>query len=855
MLAGNGCEQCRHPDVRQHGAALGVEEHVARREPPVDESVCVQVRQCPGDADRHRRHLPRRQRAATRHQGGERPARHQIDDQRTRRPSEPGTRARAPPGALGAEAPGQVDHRPQPGDVLVVQPAQQGTLPRHRLRTARGPAHPHRDGVPGPEVHRPPHPAEPAPTQLGVEHQAGNHRRRPRVDHACPSAHPQSPPPVGPGGQHAASAFRAGAGRPQGHYRRTMVEPAEVVVVGAGLAGLACARRLSAAGIDVTVLEAADRVGGRVRTDVVDGFRCDRGFQLLNPAYPEVRRVLDLRALRLRPLPAGVVVAIGDRRRLLTDPRRTSPALLPRAVAGTLATVHSRREVAGLRAVGGARRPGRDPRDLLAAPDEPWGHALDPAGDHGELRHAVLEPFLAGRDRRAGRVELAPLRRPPRALVRPRQPLRCRGRGCRPFPTSSPACCAAGARPDGRPGQLRSHPAGCGPRTANSRARAVVVATDPAAARDSRPASASHPGLTTFWHVHRRAADALAAAARGRRRPRAGRQHGRAAASAPGYSPDGRALVATTVLGAPATPALRRRSARSCGTLRRRHGGWELLRVHALPRALTAMPPPLDVRRPVALGDGVFVAGDHRDTASSQGALVSGRRAADAVLESPGPARAGPAGPGRRPRAATLAGPGGALVPADAPTILATSGGYVLDRAGRRRLDLAPLVHHAVELSGVSRAAPRICHRRHRGRRPAVVRGRARRGGTRCGLRPVTPASVPDAQRRGRRGAPARRRTSSGSAAGSVANLLAVWRVHGLDEIFRRVWEAGVVLAGVSAGSICWHVGGTTDSFGPELRAVTDGLALLPTATACTTTARRGGARSCTGWSRRARCR
>jgi peptidase E len=55
-----------------------------------------------------------------------------------------------------------------------------------------------------------------------------------------------------------------------------------------------------------------------------------------------------------------------------------------------------------------------------------------------------------------------------------------------------------------------------------------------------------------------------------------------------------------------------------------------------------------------------------------------------------------------------------------------------------------------------------------------------------------------------------------------------VWRVHDLDQIFRRVWQAGVVLAGVSAGSICWYVGGTTDSFGPELRPVTNGLALLP---------------------------
>ena len=63
---------------------------------------------------------------------------------------------------------------------------------------------------------------------------------------------------------------------------------------------------------------------------------------------------------------------------------------------------------------------------------------------------------------------------------------------------------------------------------------------------------------------------------------------------------------------------------------------------------------------------------------------------------------------------------------------------------------------------------------------------------------------------------------------GSVANLLAVWRVHGVDQVMREAWDAGVVLGGVSAGSICWHQGGTTDSFGPDLRAVTDGLALLP---------------------------
>lgn len=63
---------------------------------------------------------------------------------------------------------------------------------------------------------------------------------------------------------------------------------------------------------------------------------------------------------------------------------------------------------------------------------------------------------------------------------------------------------------------------------------------------------------------------------------------------------------------------------------------------------------------------------------------------------------------------------------------------------------------------------------------------------------------------------------------GSVANLAAVWRVHRLDVVMRRAWQAGIVLAGVSAGAICWFEGGTTDSFGPDLRPFTGGLGLLP---------------------------
>jgi peptidase E len=63
---------------------------------------------------------------------------------------------------------------------------------------------------------------------------------------------------------------------------------------------------------------------------------------------------------------------------------------------------------------------------------------------------------------------------------------------------------------------------------------------------------------------------------------------------------------------------------------------------------------------------------------------------------------------------------------------------------------------------------------------------------------------------------------------GSVANLLALWRLHGIDHVLREAWQAGTVLSGQSAGALCWHVGGNTDSFGPRLRPITDGLGLLP---------------------------
>ena len=164
-------------------------------------------------------------------------------------------------------------------------------------------------------------------------------------------------------------------------------------------------------------------------------------------------------------------------------------------------------------------------------------------------------------------------------------------------------------------------------------------------------------------------------------------------------------------------------------------------------------------------------------------------------------------------------------MPADAPTILATSGGHRLHE--RLRFEFADLVHYAVDLSGTSGRVPKVCHVGTAMGDQRWFNAEMDEAGRHAGfalshLNLFPMPNVEDVEGH------LMDQDVVWVNGGSVANLLAVWRVHGLDAILRRVWEAGVVLAGVSAGSICWHTGGTTDSFGPELRAVTDGLGFLP---------------------------
>ncbi len=151
---------------------------------------------------------------------------------------------------------------------------------------------------------------------------------------------------------------------------------AEVLIVGAGLAGLNAAIDLEAAGVDVRVIESSDRAGGRVASDVIDGFICDRGFQLINARYPALQELNVLNELDFIEAPRVIEVSLGDRRHVIGDPRQVPWTALNRAT-GTIPE-----KIALLRFISGRTKP-----------DESIGQALRSTGTCYER---VLRPFLQG---------------------------------------------------------------------------------------------------------------------------------------------------------------------------------------------------------------------------------------------------------------------------------------------------------------------------------------------------------------------------------------------------------------------------------------------------------------------------
>jgi len=162
---------------------------------------------------------------------------------------------------------------------------------------------------------------------------------------------------------------------------------------------------------------------------------------------------------------------------------------------------------------------------------------------------------------------------------------------------------------------------------------------------------------------------------------------------------------------------------------------------------------------------------------------------------------------------------------AAAPTVLATCGG--LNPGTWTDAVYGPLVLHAIELARVAGRRPRITHLNTAGGDQRSIEGTEIEAAEAAGvdashLRFFPHPNVADVREH------ILAQDVVWVSGGSLVNLLAVWRAHGLDVILREAWESGVVLAGGSAGALCWHSGGTTSSFGPHIGVVADGLHLLP---------------------------
>ncbi|MFI5961584.1 NAD(P)/FAD-dependent oxidoreductase [Streptomyces asoensis] len=453
-----------------------------------------------------------------------------------------------------------------------------------------------------------------------------------------------------------------------------MLEPAyqaDVVVVGAGVAGLSAAHRLASAGVTTAVLEAAHGVGGRMSTEKVDGFRLDRIGQLLSTAYPELALTPGLDALVLRPFAPGVL--------LHSDGRHHRAGV--QAGAGS-----ARGALHAVRALASAPRPGALPRPRAGGspaagirpappvrirPGAPLGSAVDQARLGAALTRLAVTPAerLMRRPESTAARALAARGLPARAVDGFLRPLLA-ALLCDPDLTTSSRCAdlalrafAAGrlSLPEGGaevlpellaatlpPGTVHTGVRVTSVSTTSVttaehgefRCRAVLVATDARTAAELLPGLRVpdfHP-VTVVHHTTDEppatGASLLLDADRG----------GPVAHTAvvsrvdPSRAPAGRALISSTVLGTPPPDverAVRTHLARLYGTSTAR---WETLAVHHTAEAVPAMRAPHDLRRAVRLLAGLYVCGDHRDTSTVQGALHSGHRAAAAIVSDLGAA-------------------------------------------------------------------------------------------------------------------------------------------------------------------------------------------------------------------------
>ncbi|MFN0137892.1 MAG: NAD(P)/FAD-dependent oxidoreductase [Phycisphaerae bacterium] len=403
-----------------------------------------------------------------------------------------------------------------------------------------------------------------------------------------------------------------------------------VVVVGAGLAGLACARTLTRVGMPVLVLEADGAVGGRVRTDRVGGFLLDRGFQVFLTAYPEAAEVFDYESLQLRPFYPGALVQLGRRQYRFADPWHRPFASLAGLLA-PIANFFDALRVARVRAAA-LRRP--DPRG-----DDPRVTTLEYLQNFGLSERVIdrfFRPFFGG-------VFLERALQTPSPFFRFVFAMFARGaatlpaKGMQALPEQ-----LAGTLPPGTV-RLNAPVASIGLDHVQTAAgeviqcRATVVATDSdrAAQLVQTISPISWNSTTTVYYAA----------------PRSPIREAILVLNGTGeglvnhvcvpsdvsdrYAPAGSALVSVSIIGIPDL-ADRELSQRIVDELRGWFGeevaAWDLLRVYRIEHALPIVTPEVSAQLSQSVGEGIFACGDYLADPSINGALVSGREAAEAVL-------------------------------------------------------------------------------------------------------------------------------------------------------------------------------------------------------------------------------
>ena len=411
-----------------------------------------------------------------------------------------------------------------------------------------------------------------------------------------------------------------------------MATSPDVLIVGGGLAGLCCARTLQEKGVSFQILEASDGIGGRVRTDEVDGFLLDRGFQVLLTAYPEAKRMLDYGRLDLKSFSHGAISWYAGRMNKFVDPWRT-PGVWKEALRSEFGTLGDKLRIARLR----NRLRKSSIEELFARPDRSTKDALESERFSQQMIHRFFRPFLGG-------ILLdGDLKSSSRMYE---FVFKMMSEGDAAVPAQGMGAIPAQLAEKLPPGTVRL---GTAVEELHEnelklaggeilKARAIVVAAEgPSAAKligEVEPASRS---VTCFYYAADEApvADPLLVL----NGDGAGPVNNFSVISnvAPLYAPKGKHLVSVSVLG---THKLTEEQlsgfiiAQMKNWFGKMASSWQMLRgyylTHAQPQQYPgALEPP---QRPVRVRPGVYVCGDHRDNASIHGAMVSGRRAGEAVL-------------------------------------------------------------------------------------------------------------------------------------------------------------------------------------------------------------------------------